>query len=228
MMSLIHCLKSTAEPDPSEEWRSAISANLPLPSSADRVGSERERADSTIAINEITCFTADMDQSNLLWLPCLVICPAGRVMCSPGGVMCPVGRVMWSPGWVESVPGQGSARPAGVAMYPARAVRARSRGCFLPGKRDLQDLTDLSDLSDIQDRLTPCQAIQHNTLSNNTAKHPVKPKALLQSIKDNRTKRRIQQFGVPNLTHQSSISSARAPFGTATLPTGTSVASPRG
>lgn len=81
------------------------------------------------------------------------------------------------PGWqgyvvallVESVPGQGGARPAGVAMYPARAVRARQRGCFLPGKRDLQDLTDLSDLSDIQDiqdRLTPCQAIQHNTLSN--------------------------------------------------------------
>ena len=67
------------------------------------------------------------------------------------------------------MPGQGGARPAGVAMYPARAVRARQRGCFLPGKRDLQDLTDLSDLSDIQDiqdRLTPCQAIQHNTLSN--------------------------------------------------------------
>ena len=110
-------------------------------------------------------------------------------------------------------------------------MRARSRGCFLPGKRDLQDLTDLSDLSDlsdIQDRLTPCQAIQHNTLSNNTAKHPVKPKALLQSIKDNRTKRRIQQFGVPNLTHQSSISSARAPFGTATQPIGASEPSPRG
>ena len=81
------------------------------------------------------------------------------------------------PGWqgyvvallVEGVPGQGGACPAGVAMYPSRAVRARQRGCFLPGKRDLQDLTDLSDLSDIQDiqdRLTPCQAIQHNTLSN--------------------------------------------------------------
>ena len=63
------------------------------------------------------------------------------------------------PGWqgyvvallVEGVPGRGGARPAGVAMYPARAVRARQRGCFLPGKRDLQDLTDLSDLSDIQD-----------------------------------------------------------------------------
>ena len=83
---------------------------------------------------------------------------------------------LWLPCWVESgpglgryMPGQGGARPAGVAMYPARAVRARQRGCFLPGKRDLQDLTDLSDLSDIQDiqdRLTPCQAIQHNTLSN--------------------------------------------------------------
>ena len=55
--------------------------------------------------------------------------------------------------------GRGGACPAGV-------VRAQLRGCFLPGKRDLQDLTDLSDLSDIQDRLTPCQAIQHNTLSN--------------------------------------------------------------
>ena len=74
------------------------------------------------------------------------------------------------PGWqgyvvallVESVPGRGG-------TCPVRAVRARQRGCFLPGKRDLQDLTDLSDLSDIQDiqdRLTPCQAIQHNTLSN--------------------------------------------------------------
>ena len=76
---------------------------------------------------------------------------------------------LWLPCWVEGVPGRGGARPAGVAMYPARAVRARQRGCFLPGKRDLQDLTDLSDLSDIQDiqdRLTPCQAIQHNTLSN--------------------------------------------------------------
>ena len=94
----------------------------------------------------------------------------------PGWVMCPPGRG-YVPGWqgyvvallVEGVPGQGGARPAGVAMYPARAVRARQRGCFLPGKRDLQDLTDLSDLSDIQDiqdRLTPCQAIQHNTLSN--------------------------------------------------------------
>ena len=161
----------------------------------------------------------------------------GRVMSSPGR-----GYV---PGWqgyvvallVESVPGQGGARPVGVVglgrggACPAGAVRARSRDCFLPGKRDLQDLTDLSDLSDlsdIQDRLTPCQAIQHNTLSNNTAKHPVKPKALLQSIKDNRTKRRIQQFGVPNLTHQSSISSTRAPFGTATLPIGASVASSRG
>ena len=81
------------------------------------------------------------------------------------------------PGWqgyvvallVEGVLGRGGACPAGVAMYPAVAVRARQRGCFLPGKRDLQDLTDLSDLSDIQDiqdRLTPCQAIQHNTLSN--------------------------------------------------------------
>ena len=66
----------------------------------------------------------------------------GRVMSSPGR-----GYV---PGWqgyvvallVESVPGQGGACPAG-------AVRARSRGCFLPGKRDLQDLTDLSDLSDL-------------------------------------------------------------------------------
>ena len=77
----------------------------------------------------------------------------------PGWVMCPPGRG-YVPGWqgyvvallVESVPGQGGARPAGVAMYLARAVRARQRGCFLPGKRDLQDLTDLSDLSDIQDR----------------------------------------------------------------------------
>ena len=63
---------------------------------------------------------------------------------------------------VESVPGRGG-------TCPVRAVRARQRGCFLPGKRDLQDLTDLSDLSDIQDiqdRLTPCQAIRHNTLSN--------------------------------------------------------------
>ena len=60
---------------------------------------------------------------------------------------------------VEGVPGRGG-------TCPVRAVRARQRGCFLPGKRDLQDLTDLSDLSDIQDRLTPCQAIQHNTLSN--------------------------------------------------------------
>ena len=86
----------------------------------------------------------------------------GRVMSSPGR-----GYV---PGWqgyvvallVESVPGQGGA-------CPAVAVRARQRGCFLPGKRDLQDLTDLSDLSDIQDiqdSFTPCQAIQHNTLSN--------------------------------------------------------------
>ena len=102
----------------------------------------------------------------------------GRVMSSPGR-----GYV---PGWqgyvvallVESVPGQGGARPVGVVglgrggACPAGAVRARSRGCFLLGKRDLQDLTDLSDLSDlsdiqdIQDRLTPCQAIQHNTLSN--------------------------------------------------------------
>ena len=76
----------------------------------------------------------------------------------------------YMPGWqgyvvallVESVPGRGG-------TCPVRAVRARQRGCFLPGKRDLQDLTDLSDLSDIQDsqdRLTPCQAIQHNTLSN--------------------------------------------------------------
>ena len=122
-----------------------------------------------------------MDLSNLLWLPCLVICPVGRVMCSPGVVMCPVGRVMCSPCWLRACPvgvvrarsgwympgrvvglGRGGACPAGV-------VRAQLRGCFLPGKRDLQDLTDLSDLSDIQDiqdRLTPCQAIQHNTLSN--------------------------------------------------------------
>ena len=73
----------------------------------------------------------------------------------------------YMPGWqgyvlarqVEAVPGRGG-------TCPVREVRARQRGCFLPGKRDLQDLTDLSDLSDIQDRLTPCQVIQHNTLSN--------------------------------------------------------------
>lgn len=91
----------------------------------------------------------------------------GYVLARRGYV--PSWQGLWLPCWVESVPGQGGARPAGVAMYPARAVRARQRGCFLPGKRDLQDLTDLSDLSDIQDiqdHLTPCQAIQHNTLSN--------------------------------------------------------------
>ena len=66
---------------------------------------------------------------------------------------------------VEAVPGRGGTCPVREAMFPARAVRARQRGCFLPGKRDLQDLTDLSDLSDlsdiqdIQDRFTPCQAI---------------------------------------------------------------------
>lgn len=45
------------------------------------------------------------------------------------------------PGWqgyvvallVESVPGQGGARPAGVAMYPARAVRAQLWRC-VPGR----------------------------------------------------------------------------------------------
>ena len=53
----------------------------------------------------------------------------GRVMSSPGR-----GDV---PGWqgyvvallVEGVPGQGGARPAGVAMYPARAVCARLWRC---------------------------------------------------------------------------------------------------
>ena len=62
---------------------------------------------------------------------------------------------LWLPCWVESVPGRGGARPVGVVglgrggACPAGAVRARSRGCFLLGKRDLQDLTDLSDLSDL-------------------------------------------------------------------------------
>lgn len=45
------------------------------------------------------------------------------------------------PGWqgyvvallVEGVPGQGGARPAGVAMYPARAVCARLWRC-VPGR----------------------------------------------------------------------------------------------
>ena len=43
----------------------------------------------------------------------------------------------YMPGWqgyvlarlVEGVPGQGGARPAGVAMYPARAVCARLWRC---------------------------------------------------------------------------------------------------
>ena len=61
----------------------------------------------------------------------------GRVMSSPGVGMCPVGRVCGC--------------PARLRACPVREVRARQRGCFLPGKRDLQDLTDLSDLSDIQD-----------------------------------------------------------------------------
>ena len=46
----------------------------------------------------------------------------------------------YMPGWqgyvlarlVEGVPGQGGARPAGVAMYPARAVCARLWRC-VPG-----------------------------------------------------------------------------------------------
>ena len=88
-----------------------------------------------------------------LWLPSwLRACSVGVVRARSGWYM---------PGRVVGL-GRGGACPAGV-------VRAQLRGCFLPGKRDLQDLTDLSDLSDIQDiqdRLTPCQAIQHNTLSN--------------------------------------------------------------
>ena len=81
------------------------------------------------------------------------------------------------PGWqgyvvallVESVPSRGG-------TCPVREVRARLWRC-VPGRevvsclargdlQDLTDLSDLSDLSDIQDRLTPCQVIQHNTLSN--------------------------------------------------------------
>ena len=91
----------------------------------------------------------------------------GYVLARRGYV--PSWQGLWLPCWVESVPGQGGARPAGGGARPAGVVRARQRGCFLPDKRDLQDLTDLSDLSDlsdIQDCLTPCQTIQHNTLSN--------------------------------------------------------------
>ena len=91
---------------------------------------------------------------------------AGLYGCPAGLRACPVGVARARSGWY--MPGRVVGLGRGGAC-PAVAVRARPRGCFLPGKRDLQDLTDLSDLSDIQDiqdRLTPCQAIQHNTLSN--------------------------------------------------------------
>ena len=88
---------------------------------------------------------------------------AGLYGCPAGLRACPVGVARARSGWY--MPGRVVGLGRGGAS-PAVAVRARPRGCFLPGKRDLQDLTDLSDLSDIQDRLTPCQAIQHNTLSN--------------------------------------------------------------
>lgn len=88
---------------------------------------------------------------------------AGLYGCPAGLRACPAGVARARSGWY--MPGRVVGLGRGGAC-PAVAVRARSRGCFSPGKRDLQDLTDLSDLSDIQDRLTPCQAIQHNTLSN--------------------------------------------------------------
>ena len=164
-------------------------------------------------------------------------------------------RSGYVPGWqgyvvallVESVPSRGG-------TCPVREVRARLWRC-VPGRevvsclargdlQDLTDLSDLSDLSDIQDRLTPCQAIQHNTLSNQRRSSNLS-KIIGQNEESNSLAFQILHIKVQSA--QPEPPSARRPcpqvpqwhprvakgvfwpfFGTAPLSTGISVASPRG